>query len=314
MILTITLNPSVDASSGVDHVVPEHKLRCEEPSFEPGGGGINVSRAIKRLGGESLALYTSGGPYGQMLERLLDAEGVRHQSIPIAELTRENLIVEETSSGQQFRFNMPGPHLEEKEWRACLDAISATMPAPDYIVASGSLPPGAPGDFYARVAKIAKARHARLILDTFGEALWLTADSGVYLIKPNVRELQELTQQEIRNEAQLEDAARELIKKEHCEVAIISLGAAGALRATRGECEIFRAPIVPVKSVVGAGDSMVAGIVLSLSRGKQLREAVLFGMAAGAAAVMNSRRELCRLKDAEDLFQGIVTAAPPARP
>ena len=114
MIVTLTINPCVDASSSVDHVVPDNKLRCQEPTFEPGGGGINVSRAIKKLGGESFAMYSSGGLLGQMVQQLLDKEGLKHQSIPIAGLTRENLIVEETTSGQQFRFNMPGPYLQEK--------------------------------------------------------------------------------------------------------------------------------------------------------------------------------------------------------
>lgn len=307
MIVTLTINPSVDASSSVDHVVPNNKLRCQEPSFEPGGGGINVSRAIKKLEGESFALYSSGGLYGQMVQQLLDKEGVKHQSIPIAGLTRENLIVEETTSGQQFRFNMPGPHLEEKEWKACLDKLSKVTPTPEYIVASGSLPPGVPSDFYARVAKIARGQNARLIVDTSGEALHLAVRSGVYLLKPNIRELQELTRQEIKNESQLEEAARKFIKEEQSEVVVISLGSAGALMVSKNGCKHFRSPTVPIKSRVGAGDSMVAGIVLSLSRRKSLREAVQYGVAAGSAAVMNPRRELCRLKDTEDLFKLIST-------
>lgn len=302
MILTLTMNPSVDASSGVEHVVPDNKLRCEEPTFEPGGGGINVSRAITRLGGDSLALYPSGGLYGQMLEHLLDAEGVRHQPFPIAELTRENLIVEETSTGQQFRFNMPGPRLEVKEWESFLAFVSSMTPSPEYIVASGSLPTGVPADFYARVATIAREKKARFILDTSGEALRLAASSGVYLLKVNAWELQELTGLAINDHSQLESAARELIKEEQSEVVVVSLGSEGALLVSDNDCQIFRAPVVLVKSVVGAGDSMVAGIVLSLSRGKPLREAVLYGMASGAAAVMNPRRELCRLNDTEELY------------
>ena len=302
MIVTLTLNPSVDASSSVDHVVPDDKLRCQEASFEPGGGGVNVSRAIKRLGGASVALHTSGGLYGKKVQQMLDAEGVDHHPVVIAGLTRENLIVEETTSGQQFRFDMPGPHLAEKEWMACLDQVSAMTPVPEYIVASGSLPPGVPGDFYARVARIARDQKARLIVDTCGAALHLAACSGVYLLKPNVRELQELTKQEIKNEAQLEEAARSFIKEHQSEVVVISLGAAGAILVTRDGCEHFRSPVVPIKSRVGAGDSMVAGIVLSLSRGRLLREAVQYGIAAGAAAVMNPKRELCRLQDTEDLF------------
>ncbi len=307
MIITLTINPCVDASSSVDHVVPDNKLRCKEPFYEAGGGGINVSRAIKRLGGESQAIYASGGLYGKMLEQLLDEEGIKHQPIPISGLTRENLIVVEESTGKQFRFNLPGPQLKEKEWKMCLDELSTVKLKPDYIVASGSLAPGVPDDFYARVACIAKELNARVIVDTSGEALHLAASSGVYLLKPNMHELQELTKKEIKNESQLEEAAIRFIKEEQCEVVVISLGSAGAIMASKDGIEHFRSPTIPIVSKVGAGDSMVAGIVLALSRGKSLREAVQYGIAAGAAAVMNPKRELCRLKDTEDLFKRIST-------
>ena len=306
MITTLTINPCVDASSSVDRVVPDNKLRCRAPFYEPGGGGINVSRAIKRLGGESLALYASGGLYGKMLEQLLDKEGVRHQPIPIRGLTRENLIVVEEVSGQQFRFDLPGPRLKEAEWEACLETLSETISESDYVVASGSLPPGVPVDFYARVAHIAGKKKAKLIVDTSGEALHLAARSGVYLLKPNMRELQELTKQEINNESELKKAAMKFIQEEQSEVVIVSLGAGGALMVCKDGYRHFRTPTVAIKSKVGAGDSMVAGIVLSLQRGKTLTEAVLFGIAAGAAAVMNPQRELCRLGDTESLFTKMV--------
>ncbi|MBU1042880.1 MAG: 1-phosphofructokinase family hexose kinase [Candidatus Omnitrophica bacterium] len=306
MIITLTINPCVDASSSVAHVVPDNKLRCKEPFYEPGGGGINVSRAIKRLGGESLALYTSGGLYGEMLQQLLEKGKIKHEPILIKELTRENLIVEEKLSGNQFRFDLPGPHLKENEWKMCLDKLSSVVSKSDYIVASGSLPPGVPDDFYARAAIIAKDKGARIIVDTSGEALHLAARSGVYLLKPNVRELAELTKQEISNEAELKKAAMKFIKEEQCEVVVVSLGAGGALLVTNNGYEHFRTPIVPIKSKVGAGDSMVGGIILNLEQGKSLRDAVLFGIAAGAAAVMNPQRELCRRQDAEELFSKII--------
>lgn len=165
-IITLTINPSVDMSARVEHVVVDDKLRCQQPRYEPGGGGINVSRAIRRLGGESVALYTSGGLYGQMLQHLLNEEGVQNDPILVRELTRENFIIVEKATDRQFRFNMPGPKLNEKEWEACLHRISAITPKPDYIVASGSLPPSVPEDFYARTAHVARELGARIIVDT----------------------------------------------------------------------------------------------------------------------------------------------------
>jgi len=137
MIVTLTMNPSIDKSSSVGNVVAEWKLYCTAPRFEPGGGGINVCRAIKKLGGESLALYPSGGPTGQMLQFLFDQEGLTHRPVPVKGWSRENLIVLEESTGQQYRFGMPGPDLAKEEWQRCIIELSNIKPKPDYIVASG---------------------------------------------------------------------------------------------------------------------------------------------------------------------------------
>jgi 6-phosphofructokinase 2 len=302
MILTLTMNPAVDKSSRVDNVVPERKLRCDTPRFEPGGGGINASRAIRRLGGESVALYLSGGPTGRMLTGLLEAEGVDVLAVPTGGWTRENLIVLEQSTGLQYRFGMPGPLLQETEWSKCLARVSEIDPRPDYIVASGSLPPGVPEDFYARLARVARDTGARMIVDASGKPLWHALREGVFLAKPNLREVSELPGHGVSDEAAPEDLAQRIVKDRQSEVAVISLGAAGALMATEEGCEHLAAPVVPIESKVGAGDSMVAGIVLGLTRGLSLREAVRFGVAAGAAAVMTPGSELCRREDAERLY------------
>lgn len=301
-ILTLTINPAIDASTTVDHVVPERKLRCEPPRFDPGGGGINVSRAIKRLGGESIALYTAGGFPGQMLQKLLDNEGLRHQPIPVEGLTRENLHVYEESTGQQFRFNMPGAPLAEAEWRLCLDMLATFQPRPDYVVLSGSLAPGVPEDFYASAARDARRLGARVILDTNGEPLRLAVQEGVFLLKPNFRELGQLAGTKAEDEARLEASAEQLIADGRCEAVVVSLAAAGAILVTREGSERLMAPPVRAVSKVGAGDSMVAGIVLSLARGGSLREAARFGVAAGTATVMQEGTQLCRREDAERLY------------
>ena len=156
-IVTLTLNPALDASTSVAYVLPDRKLRCETPTYEPGGGGINVARAIRKLGGDALACFPIAGPAGELLRRLLDAEGVRQAPIPVAGWTRENLNVLEEVSGRQFRFCMPGPTLQEAEWPVFLDWLGRLEPPPAFVVASGSLPPGVPVDFYARVVSVARA-------------------------------------------------------------------------------------------------------------------------------------------------------------
>ena len=305
-IVTMVLNPAIDKSSSVAHVLAERKLYCKPPRFEPGGGGVNVSRAIKKLGGESLLLYPLGGLTGKMLQKLLDLEGLNHRPFLIEGLIRESLVILEESTGRQYRFGMPGPEFQEQEWKQFLTALSAVDPAPAYLVVSGSLPPGVPVDFYARVARVGKERGAKVIIDVAGEALEQALKEGVYLIKPNVREFRELVGKDVKEEAQIKLEARKMIGSGRCESLVVSLGAAGALMVTEEIAERILPPTVPIVSKVGAGDSMVAGIVLSLVRGRSLRESVLFGVAAGTAAVMTPGTQLCRREDAERLFESMV--------
>lgn len=302
-IVTLTMNPTIDKNTEVDHVVPERKLRCERPRREPGGGGLNVSRAIHRLGGTSTAVYVAGGPTGDVLQTLLDEEGLQHHPIAIEDWTRENVIVYETTTDQQFRFGMPGPALQEDEWERCLEDLADRLAGVAYLVASGSLPPGVPDSFFARLARLAHRTDTRLVVDTSGSALRQAAQEGVYLLKPNLRELAELMEQESIDEARMEAAAKALIGRGACDVVVLSMGASGALLVTSDRCRHLRSPTVSIKSRVGAGDSMVGGLVLALARGLDLPDAARFGIAAGAAAVMTPGTELCRRDDTERLYE-----------
>lgn len=301
-VVTITLNPALDVSTTTEHVTPEHKLRCQAPDYDPGGGGINVARAITRLGGPAVALYTCGGPYGEMLKRLLDREGVRHQPVPIEGLTRESLTVIEASTNRQYRFGFPGPTLREEEWQPFLDYLATVDDPPDYVVASGSLPPGAPVDFYARLARVVRERGGRLVVDTHGQPLCEAAEAGVYLLKPNLRELGQIVGREIKSDAEIVAAGRDLIDDGDNEVVAVSLGAGGAMLITHDDVQRVRSPTVPIRSRIGAGDSMVGGMVYALAQGMSLLDAVRLGVAAGAAAVMTEGTDLMHRDDAERLF------------
>jgi 6-phosphofructokinase 2 len=304
-IVTLTMNPCIDKSTSASNVVAERKLRCARPKYEPGGGGINVSRVVTRLGEDSTAFYLTGGAVGDMLKKLLDEEHIRHEPFEIKGLTRENLIVYEESSGQQYRFGMPGPEIRENEWQDFMKRLDRMDPKPDFIIGSGSLPPGVPADFYARVSKWGKHHGAKMIVDTPGDPLSLACKEGVFLVKPNLRELEILEGRSIENEHQQEEFIRRITKEGCAEVVVVSLGAAGAVFGWKGGVERVRSPTVPIKSKVGAGDSMVGGIVVGLARGWKIPDAVRFGVAAGAAAVMTPGTELCRRKDAERLYEQI---------
>ncbi len=304
-IVTLTMNPSIDTSCSIARVTAERKLRCSSPRHEPGGGGINVSRAAKKLGGDSLALFPSGRIFGEMIVSLLGQEGVSCRKRDIAGETRENFIVLEESSGNQFRFGMPGPFIREEEWQSMLRLLDTLAPAPQYIVGSGSLPPGVPADFYALLAKKAAALSAKLIVDTSGEALKQAVRLPIFLIKPNRRELCMLTSRDAGKEGSVEAMARDIVNEGRCENVVVSLGAEGALLVRRDMRLYVRAPRVRIVSKVGAGDSMVAGIVACLSRGCRIEEAVKYGVAAGTSAVTTPGSELCRKETTEELYERI---------
>lgn len=301
-IITITFNPAIDKSTSVYGLIPEKKLSCASPVYEPGGGGINVARAIKKLGGEAVAVYLAGGENGKKLTQLLSDEIVTSMVTKTKNGTRENLIVLDNSTNQQYRFGMPGPNIYEQEWQECLDSLQNIQNV-NYIVASGSLPPGVPTDIFTRIARIAKNKKAKLIVDTSGEALKQVVQTGVYLIKPNLKELSSLVGKKELNIDLAYDAASEVIANGNCEVVMISMGSAGALLVTKELALQVIPPSVDIKSTVGAGDSMVAGLALSLSENKSLTEAVQYGVACGTAATMNSGTELCRKEDAEHLYK-----------
>jgi 6-phosphofructokinase 2 len=307
-IITVTMNPAVDKSAAVPDVVAERKLRCVDPRREPGGGGINVARAIRKLEGEATAIYPAGGPTGEILTDLLEVERIASERVDVEAWTRENLTIFEESTERQYRFGMPGARIQEADWRACLTRIEGAD-APDYVVASGSLPPGVPEDFYAQASRTAKRTGARFVLDASGAALREAASEGVFLLKPNAREFGELVGETVESEEQQEKLARGLIERGSCEVLVLSLGAAGVLLATRDRLERVRSPSVRIRSKVGAGDSMLAAIVLGLARGQNVRGAVCFGVAAGAAAVMTPGTELCRREDVHRLHARLMACA-----
>lgn len=304
-VVTITMNPSVDRYVTVKLVSPDRKLRCAPAGIEPGGGGLNVSRALMNLGVSSCAYYTCGGDTGRLLQELLRHEGLLRHPIPIAHAVRENVTVLEESTGLHYRLVMPGPLLSDEEWRRCLESLEKGMKGAEYVIASGSLPPGVPADFFARIARLCRARGVRFILDTAGEPLQLAAVEGIFLLKPNLPELMKLSGDEIHDRADQEATALRMVEEGKCEVLVLSLGGAGVLAVTKGETVRFMAPPVKPVSKIGAGDSMVAGIVASLSGGGSIRDAVKYGTAAGTAAVLSPGTQLCKREETEALEQRI---------
>jgi 6-phosphofructokinase 2 len=307
-ILTITLNPALDVLTTIDKVNDTHKMRCGAVLKHPGGGGVNVARVLHRLGANCVAVYLAGGVTGERHHQLMIAEKVRCHVIPIAEETRESFSVHETSSGNDFRFVLPGPSISAAEYEALFDYVAQHMPK-KFLVISGGLAPGVPNNFYARLASLAKQHGVRVVLDTNGPALAETLKVGVYLFKPSLRELRDLTGQDLPDEESQVAAAQQLIESGQAEIVAVSLGADGAIVVSAHERWRASAIRVDVQTTIGAGDSFVAGMVWALSRDEGLVRAFQYGMASGAAALLAPGTGLCKATDVHRLLPS-VTANP----
>ncbi|MBB3261914.1 6-phosphofructokinase 2 [Paraburkholderia bannensis] len=301
-IVTLTLNPAVDVWTAVDRIVDTHKLRCEPTRCYPGGGGINVARVIRRLDGQQArcrALYLAGGAAGIRLEQMLSNERIPNRRLRIAGETRENFSVMERATGREFRFVLPGPYVSEEEWQAAqmvLDSIKAApgeSGMPDYWVMSGSLPPGLPPQAYAELARSARLRGMRVVLDTSGTALSLALDAGVYLVKPSLSELASLMGTPLSEESDWTKAARQIVHDGRAQIVALTLGARGALLVSSEETIRLQALSVPVAGATGAGDSFLAGLLVALRRGDPLRDAACLAQAAASATLLSSGTALC---------------------
>lgn len=303
-IVTLTFCPAIDKSATVPALIPEKKLSCSAPIYEPGGGGINVARAIKRLGGNATAIYLAGGYTGKFFTELLELESIITLAINTFNPTRENLVIKELTTQKQYRFGMPAPEISFSEWQDCLKAVEQ-LDEVEYLVISGSLPPGAPANIFSKIAKICRAKKVKLIVDTSGESLRHAVEAGVFLIKPNLKELGALVKQESLSIEQVALASKAVLNNYKCEAVITSLGPEGAMLVTSHTILRITPPQVNVQSTVGAGDSMLAGIIMGLCNQKDMIESVQYGVACGTAATLNPGTELCHFKDVQNLYQMI---------
>ena len=309
-IVTLTMNPAVDLACTAASVRPTHKIRTFDERFDPGGGGINVARVAHALGGDSRALILTGGVTGRLVEELLDEGGVLWQAIPIRGRTRISLNVQEQATGLEYRFVPEGPTIEESEWQAAL-ATLASVEA-EWIVASGSLPPGVPVDFYAQAAAVAGRRGQSFALDTSGPALHTAVGQGVALLKLSLGELEYLIGRNARTAQDQEAEVTALLRGKAARMIAVSLGAEGAIFGHGDAIIRLSSPAIEARSAVGAGDSFLAGLVLGLGQGMSDRDALALGIAAGTTAVLSYGTALVSRDDVAALFEQISRAEPVA--
>ena len=300
-IITLTINPAVDKNTKFEGLVAEHKIRCEQPVYDAGGGGINVSKAINRLGGESIAFFPAGGPIGDLLKDLVKKEGIDFETIESKAWTRENFIAVDTTTNAQYRFGMPSPELTLEEFEEILEKVKTQNP--EILVVSGSLPENLSSIIFKRIAEVFGEKKPKIVVDTSGDSLKFALENGAFLIKPNHKELAKLLGLEKLEPNQVENAAKAIIEKYNCEIVVVSMGPEGAFLFDKNNTHFVAAPKVEKKSTVGAGDSMVGGMVWALSQSLPLEDVLKWGVACGSAATMNEGTQLFKREDAERLHR-----------
>jgi len=301
-IFTLTVNPALDKSTTVPELVPNDKLRCTPPTYNPGGGGINVARVIKRLGGGPTAIFQTSGIAGKMIEEFMEEEQISCIPYATKAWTRENLMLWDEAAQKQYRICMPGPTYLPEEVEGVYDLLKQLNPLPEFLVLSGSLAPGMPENFFEKVCAWANKEGIKVVLDTSGAPLKKGVEAGVHLIKPNLKELCGIVGKPAVSDKEQEQFALSLIDRKKAKLVVVSLGSEGAMMASEEGIEYLKSPDVQTKSTVGAGDSMVGGMVWALACGFNNRDVLRYGVACGSAAAMTEGTELCKKEDVMKLL------------
>ncbi len=268
--------------------------------FEAGGGGINVSRALRNFKTDSLCIYISGGYTGKILNSLVHHEKLNAATVTSDAYTRENFIVFENQTHLQFRFGMPVNPVPKKEWKEVMARLKKVKAK--YLVLSGSVWPNIDHDFFVELNTYIKKNKVNFVVDTAGNALRSVLSTGAFLIKPNQNEFSQLFGNKQLNVKQIVVKAKQLVKKGKVQNILVSLGEEGAVLINKESALQFVAPKLNIKSTVGAGDTMVAGMVYQLHKGQSISEAVKFGVACGSATTINSGMQLGTLTGAKKLL------------
>lgn len=308
MIATLTLNPSVDQHLTVRKLEKDDALRAVEVEWYAGGKGVNVARVIHELGGKTCAFGFVGGFPGKMLTSWLDRAGLPHRFTELEGDTRINTTITDLSDRTQTHVRVAGPRVRRKDLARLTQAVSRLKPVPKYWALGGSLPPGAPNNFYRKLIHKLEAAGAQCALDTDDEALHEGLDATPFLIKPNEHEFERLTGVKAGSDAKIVAAARKVVAKGTA-VVMVSLGPRGAVVVSKDDVFRVNTPRVKVKSKVGAGDSTIAGTLVALERGASLREAVRCGVAAGTAAVLTEGTQLCDRRQVKRIFPRITVVS-----
>jgi len=302
-IVTLTVNPALDKSAKVDGLIPDQKLSCHSITYQAGGGGINISRILSRLGVNSKCVFTSGGDTGQRLESLLLEEHINNFPVAVREATRENFSVVDTTTRFQYRFGMPGGNITDAEFNKITTSLEELLNEGDILALSGSLSSKMPSDYYVQVIQLLKGKGVKIVLDTSGSALKEAIGQKLCLVKPNQRELALLAGKEFLTNKEQEDFALQLVASNSVEYVVVSMGPKGAFMASKEGITYQHTPAVPVRSTIGAGDSMVAGLIYGILKEMNAEQMLKYGVACGSATTMSEGTNLASIKNIHNTLE-----------
>lgn len=307
MIITVSLNPSVDKTCRGLLMRPGQVNRMQESKDLAGGKGINVTRVLRSYGEEVRALGFLGGYTGTLIEEAMQELSATCAFTKVKEPTRTNINVI-TEDGYVTEILEPGPQITEEEWQRFLKEYEQSIPAADIIVLSGSLARGIPDNGYATLIQLAKRQNKKVLLDTSGPALKEGAAAAPYLVKPNKKELEFLTGRSIKSEEDICDAAMRLFEQ-GIQMVAVSLGEKGMVLADEKEMLFARAPKVKTCNTVGCGDTAVASFVLSYLRGENRETALKWAVARSAANAATMENGCFSETLAGELFEAVAVTS-----
>jgi len=295
MIYTITLNPALDRTLWIQKARDDVSNRILEEKSFAGGKSIDVSKVLKNLGVDNIALGFVGGFAGRELEGRLLNEGIQSDFVRVSGETRTNIIIHETETGKQLAFNARGPEIRPSELMQFVEQLEK-MPCPELVAIGGSLPPGVNSVIFRKIITLVKRCQAKVVLDVDGEALRVGIEALPDVIKPNIHELSALVGRDLKDLDEIAAAARE-INRQGVKIVLVSMGGKGILLVSHGREYLAVPPDVKVESTIGAGDSSVAGFISGLVRGKDLKECLIYAVAAGTATTLHQGTALCQKEE-----------------
>lgn len=299
MIYTITLNPALDRTIWIKKVRDDVSNRIIEERSFAGGKSVDVSKVLKNLGVDNIALGFVGGFAGRELEGRLLNDGIQTDFIHVSGETRTNIIIHEKETGKQLAFNARGPEVRPSELMEFVERLER-LPCSDLVTIGGSLPQGVSTEIYRKIITLVKRCQSTVVLDVDGAALRAGIQARPDVIKPNIHELSELVGRELEGLDEIRAAARE-INQQGVRIVLVSMGGRGILLVSQGNEYLAVPPNVEVQSTIGAGDSSVAGFVSGMVRGRSLKECLVYAAAAGTATTLYQGTALAQKEDFERL-------------